>query len=416
MSGRSFVRPRRARPSLCPGSFLADVTGSAPQFRLCQRARDALSRPRVTLLDRYLLREWLKILGLILCATIGLLLMQALYDNFRDLIEVGAGFGDMLFYYAVLMPSYFSVVLPLSLLLSLLFVLGALHRHNEITAIRAAGLNIFSATRVLWLAALFFCGVSLLLNARVVPWSVETSRSLLERFELRAGERKGNTASLGVVTSVAFDNHRANRMWYVNRYNRFAATAYGVTISELDAGRRERTRLMAREATYDPASQSWTLRDGREMWFDAELGELMRSVTFAEKNFPHLNEDPQLMLLIDRNPRDLSFFELQRIVDYFTLEDNPKVTRYAVRYYSLLAETLGPLIILAIAVPFAVSGVRVSPVVGVSKSIGLFFLYYVLTTSSTLLGGKGFLDPMWAAFVPNLAMIGLATYFFGRMR
>ena len=122
------------------------------------------------------------------------------------------------------------------------------------------------------------------------------------------------------------------------------------------------------------------------------------------------------MLLIDRNPRDLSFFELQRIVEHFTREDNPKVTRYAVRYYGLLADTLGPLIILAIAIPFAVSGVRVSPVVGVSKSIGLFFVYYLLTTVATLLGGRGYLDPMWAAFVPNLAMIGLATYFFGRMR
>ncbi|MBA3849401.1 MAG: YjgP/YjgQ family permease [Opitutus sp.] len=370
----------------------------------------------MTLIDRYLLREWLKILGLLLCATMGLLMMQALYDNFRDLIEVGAGFEDMVSYYAVLMPSYFSVVLPLALLLSLLFVLGKLHRNNEITAIRAAGLNIFSTTRSLWGAALFFCGVSLLLNARVVPWSVETSRRLLESFEYRAEERKGASGALGLVTSVAFDNHRANRMWYINRYSRFAGKAYGVTVSELDKARRERTRLMAREAVYDPERAQWTLRDGREMWFDPELGELMRSVTFQEKTFPHLNEDPRLMLLIDRKPGDLSFFELRRIVDYFTVEDNPKVTRYAVRYYSLMADTLGPLIILAIAIPFAVSGVRVNPAVGVSKSIGLFFVYYLLTTLATMLGGRGHLDPRWAALVPNLAMIGLATYFFGRLR
>lgn len=370
----------------------------------------------MTLIDRYLLREWLKILGLLLCATMGLLLMQALYDNFRDLIDVGASLGDMLSYYAVLMPSYLSVVLPLALLLSLLFVLGKLHRHNEITAIRAAGLNIFSTTRVLWVAALFFCGVSLLLNARVVPWSVETSRQLLESFEYRAEERKGTSGALGLVTSVAFDNHRANRMWYINRYSRFAQKAYGVTISELDRARRERTRLMAREATYDPARGQWTLRDGREMWFDTELGELMRSVTFAEKTFSHLNEDPKLMLLIDRKPTDLSFFELRRIVEYFTTEDNPKVTRYAVRYYGVIADTLGPLIILAIAIPFAVAGVRVNPAVGVSKSIGLFFVYYLLTTLASLLGSKGYLEPLWAALLPNLAMIGIATYFFGRMR
>ncbi len=370
----------------------------------------------MTLIDRYLLREWVKILGLLLCATMGLLLMQALYDNFRDLIEVGASFGEMLFYYAVLMPSYFSVVLPIALLLSLLFVLGKLHRNNEITAIRAAGLNIFSTTRSLWVAGLVLCGVSLFLNARVVPWSVETSRTMLESFEYRAEELKGTRGSLGLITSVAFDNHRANRMWYINRYSRFAEKAYGVTVSELTRERRERTRLMAREATYNRATRQWTLRDGREMWFDPEQGELMRSVTFAEKTVPHLNEDPELMLLIDRRPRDLSFFELQRIVDYFTLEDNPKVTRYAVRYYGLLADTFGPLIILAIAIPFAVSGVRVSPVVGVSKSIGLFFLYYLLTTVLTLMGGKGYLDPIWAAFAPNLAMVGLATWFFGRMR
>ena len=82
----------------------------------------------------------------------------------------------------------------------------------------------------------------------------------------------------------------------------------------------------------------------------------------------------------------------------------------------LLADTLGPLIILAIAIPFALSGVRVSPAVGVSKSIGLFFAYYLLANFSTLLGGKGLLDPLWAAVMPNLTMIGVGTYLFGRMR
>ena len=367
-------------------------------------------------IDRYLLREWLSILGLILCATIGLLLMQALYDSFRDLIDLHVHGMDLLMYYAVLLPSYFSVVLPISLLLSLLFVLGKLHRNNEILAIRAAGLNIFRTTRSLWLTSLVFCGVSLLLNARVVPWSVEASSRMMEGFELRAETRKAGGSSFGMVTSVAFDNTRVRRMWYINRYARFARKAYGVTVSELDSQRRERTRLMAREAHYDEERRAWVFNEGREMWFDAEAGELMRSVTFTEKTIPHFNEDPALMLLIDRRPVDLSFFELRRIVDYFTLEENPKVLPYAVRYYSLLADTFVPLIILAIAIPFAVSGVRVSPAVGVSKSIGLFFLYYLLSNFATMLGGNGYLDPFWAAWLPNLAMTGLATYFFGRMR
>jgi lipopolysaccharide export system permease protein len=372
----------------------------------------------MNLLDRYLLAEWLKMLGLLLAATMGLLLMTALYDNLRDLIQVGAGMGDVLLYYATLMPSYLTVVLPLSVLLSLLFVLGKLHRNNELTAIRAAGLNIFATTRSLWLAGVVLCAVTLLLNAKVAPWSVEASRGLLEGFEFRAATTKTATEdTLGLVFSVTFDNRPQNRMWFINRYSRFADKAFGVTVSEMDHQRREKTRIMAREATFDAARRSWTFRDGREMWFDPALGELMRSVTFQEKTVPHLNEDPALMLLMAHDkPQDLSFNELGRITAHFHAEQNPKVLRYEVRYYSVLFETLGPLIVIAIAVPFAVSGVRVSPVVGVSKSIGLFFLYYVLTSVSTLLGGKGFLEPVWAAAMPKLAMIGLAAWFFGRLR
>jgi lipopolysaccharide export system permease protein len=370
----------------------------------------------LNLLDRYLLGEWLKMLALLLAATMGVLMMTALYDNFRELIQVGAGPGDILLYYGTLMPSYLSIVLPLSMLLSLLFVLTNLHRNNELTAVRSAGLNIFATTRALWLAGVVLCGVSLLLNARVVPWSVEASRSLLENFEFRAEARKTPGGALGVVYSVAFDNQRQNRMWFFNRYSRYSETAYGVTVSELDRSRRERTRIMAREATYDAGHRAWTFQEGREMWFDPEQGELMRTVAFATKTIPHLTEDPALMLLFDRKPVDLSFNELSRLIDYFSAEDNPKLTKYEVRYYGLLADTIGPLIILAIAIPFAVSGVRVSPAVGVSKSIGLFFLYYVLSSFATLLGGGGYLEPMWAALMPNLAMTGLAAYFFGRMR
>lgn len=370
----------------------------------------------MNLIDRYLLSEWLKLLGLLLGATMGLLLMTALYDSLRDLIQLGVGAGDILQYYTALMPSYLSVVLPLSMLLSLLFVLGKLHRNNELTAIRAAGLNIFATTRSLWLAGVVLCGVSLLLNAKVVPWSVETSRSLLEGFEIRAEAKQSGGDTLGLVSSVTFDNQPQNRMWFMNRYSRVAGKAFGVTVSELDRQRRERTRIMAREGTYDPVSRAWTFRDGREMWFDPEQGELMRTAAFETKTVPHLTEDPTLMLLIDRKPGDLSFNELRRITDYFSSENNPKLVRYEVRYYGLLADTLGPLIILAIAIPFAVSGVRVSPVVGVSKSIGLFFMYYILTNVATLLGGKGYIEPVWAAIMPNLTMIGLAAYFFGRMR
>ena len=180
--------------------------------------------------------------------------------------------------------------------------------------------------------------------------------------------------------------------------------------------RREKTRLMAREARYDAIRHGWTFTDGRELRLDPESGEVMGTTTFRHRLMPGYTEDPALMLLIDRKPVDLSFNELGRITRYFSAENNPKFLPYEVRYYGLLFDTLGPLIIIAIAIPFAATGVRVSPAVGVSKSIGLFFIYFILAGLATWLGGQGYLEPVWAALMPNLTMVGLATYFFGRMR
>jgi lipopolysaccharide export system permease protein len=87
-----------------------------------------------------------------------------------------------------------------------------------------------------------------------------------------------------------------------------------------------------------------------------------------------------------------------------------------VRYYGLIADVMGPLIVIAIAIPFAISGVRINPAVGVSKSIGLFFLYYVLTNFATSLAAKGVLEPSVAAWLPHAGMAALALWFFARLR
>ena len=86
------------------------------------------------------------------------------------------------------------------------------------------------------------------------------------------------------------------------------------------------------------------------------------------------------------------------------------------RYFGLIADTLGPLIVIAIAIPFAVSGVRVNPAVGVSKSIGLFFLYYLLASFSASLATKQLVEPATAAWLPNVGMALVAAWFFARLR
>lgn len=366
--------------------------------------------------DRHLLREWLKILGLVVGAMLGLLFAQVLYDDFRTLNDLGARGVDFWVYFFVTLPSFLAIVLPIALLISLLFVLGKLHRANELVVLKAAGISILRITAPVWFIGILACGLTWYLNSTVVPWSVETSRSLRDSLAFRHQSKTLPEDRIGVVFSVAFDNRASGRMWFFNRYSQFTRKAYGVSVSELDEHRREQRRIVAAEAWYDPKDQGWIFSQGQELILDPSSGEMLEPRPFFKRFVPNYNEDPRLMLLIDRKAVDLSAFELRRLINFFAADENPKGLPYAVRYFGLLADTFGPLIVIALAVPFAVSGVRVNPAVGVSKSIGLFFLYYILMNLATTLATKQVIDPMLAAWLPNLGMGAIALGLFTRLR
>ena len=366
--------------------------------------------------DRHLLREWLSILGIALVLACGLLLVQVMYDDFRDLHESGARVADLGLYILIAIPGFLALTLPIVLLVSTLFVLGKLHKANELTAMRAAGVGFGRLMAPIWLVGLICCAFSYLLNSYVVPWSVEKTRVMKEGFQFRKQAQSAPEDLIGAVYSVGFDNPYPRRMWFFNHFSKYTRKAYGANVTEMDVRGRETSRIIASEAWYDDSQHGWVFKDGRDLAFDPDTGVNTSSTPFALKLFLKYQEDPDLMMLIDRRPIDLSSRELRELIDYLSRENNPKSVPYAVRYYELIADILGPLIVIAIAIPFAASGVRVNPAVGVSKAIGLFFLFIALQNLAASLAAKQLVDPALAAWLPNIGMVGLAIYLFSRLR
>jgi lipopolysaccharide export system permease protein len=77
-----------------------------------------------------------------------------------------------------------------------------------------------------------------------------------------------------------------------------------------------------------------------------------------------------------------------------------------------LANPFSCLIVLGLAVPYAVAGVRVNPMVGVSKSFGLFFAYYFMSSFCTLLGERQIIEAFQAAWLPNVLMFFFALFLY----
>lgn len=361
-------------------------------------------------LDRYLFREWLKVLAMAVLATVGLLLLVDTQDDLPDLRGFGVSTLGILRYYLVLIPTFLPIVLPISILVATLFVLGQFHRHHEITAMRAAGLSLWRITRSLWVAAALLSALLFYLNSSYLPRATEYARTLWNNYRFaEALQREGAPERVGLRYNLTFYNHRDGRLWFINRFNEYNYRAYGVTVSELDPQGREFRRLAANEGYFDDVLGHWVLLEGRITDFDPATDEALRSPSFDRRTFTQLYEEPDLMMFLERRPKELSLFQLTEIVTTLSPREDPRIVDYLIQYFQILLSPLGALISMGLAVPFAVRGVRTNPLVGVSQSVGLFVLYYLLVQLGDTVGRTVF-PPFWTAFLPNLAMIALAIF------
>ena len=346
----------------------------------------------------------------------GILILQNMYDSLPDLLDARATAGQILFYYSLSLPTYLPACLPVAFLVSLLFSLGSLHRNNEIVALRASGNSLLRISRPLWGAGLLLSGLLLYLTASVVPKAVEQSRTFYENLDFASAESSKEAERKALLYNLGFDNHKDGRLWFMNRFNERSWLGSGVNVHTCDADGAELSRVSAREAYFEDTQGSWTFVDGRELLLDAETGDPLRSLPFKEKTFADFDEDPALMLALHKKPAELSLFELGRIIDFMPPEENPAALAYQVRYFSLLAAPFSCLVIVGIATPFAVSGARTNPMIGVSKCMGFFALLYVLVSLGTILGAREILPAALAAWLPNLVMLGLALRLFRKAR
>ncbi len=370
----------------------------------------------MTLLDRHILKEWGTAFALTLTVVVGILVLQNMYDTLPDLIDLKATGGEVLFFYLLSLPVYLPAILPISFLVSILFALGNLHRNSEVVAMRACGLGLGRISRPLWLAGAVLSLLLLYLSASVVPVAVEHSRTYLENLEFAAREKEMEEKDVGLIYNLGFDNRRDGRLWFMNRFSERAWLGLGVNVHTRSPDGRETGRISAREAYYDDVWEEWVFLDGRELFFDPETGDPLRARAFARKAFAEFDEDPGLMLALHKSPKELSLFELKKVTEAVPADENPAVNAYLVRYYSLLAAPFSCLVVVGIGVPFAVSGVRASPMVGISKSIGWFLVFFLLVSVATVLGERRIMPTWLAAWAPNLVMLAVAAHLFRRAR
>ena len=133
----------------------------------------------VKLLSRYLLREHLPPFVFALAALTGLMLLNQVARQFSQLVGKGLPWGVILQVFGLSVPFIVAMTLPMAVLVAVLYAFVRLGADNEITALRASGVNLVALVRPVLLASVALAAVAFLFIDQVLPPSNHQLKTLL---------------------------------------------------------------------------------------------------------------------------------------------------------------------------------------------------------------------------------------------
>ena len=123
----------------------------------------------MNLFDRYITRNFLQAYLYCIIGFISIWLIFDISDSISTFLDQHFGFGRVLEFYATQIPQILVILLPVSLLLALLFVLGRMSRANEIVSMLTAGIGLIRVLTPLFLLAILTTAICFVLNYSVAP-------------------------------------------------------------------------------------------------------------------------------------------------------------------------------------------------------------------------------------------------------
>ena len=374
--------------------------------RRAQRAErfSGIGRETTYIIDRYLLRRFLAFVGIGLAVAGALFVVVDLLQTLDRYLRVKPPFIYIVQHFAFALPVALHQGLPIVMLVATVFLFLTLTRWHELTALKAAGVSLYRAS-----APVLLCGLVVAVGA-----------GLFQEFLLPILNERGEEVDrVKIRGQLPRHLQTRTRLWLRSSDTRFyrvellnpaTQDLYGVTVLEIDADFRLVHRLDARQAHWTPAG--WEFMDGAIREID-EQGRVT-TIPFARTALG-LEESVTDFTEIQKPPSAMSYRELREYVARLEAAGF-QVKKYLVDMYSKLSDPLKNLIMVLVAIPFALQSPRGGRVYAIALAIAIMAAYMVVDYSARAFARADLLPPLLAAWTANVIFLGLGAALFLRAR
>jgi lipopolysaccharide export system permease protein len=345
------------------------------------------------IIERYILGRF--ILSFLWCLTIFffLYIVIDLFGHMDEIIREQIGLATLLYYYLTFAPLIFVQTSPIAVLLATVYNLGNLNKNNEITAMKASGINVWKILRPILLVGLLISILTFMVNDKVVPQSTKVSTRLKEELidKKKAANRK-------IIENVAIYGKR-NRIIYARRFDVRTNELHDVVIHEHDLHQNLTLKISAAKASY--RGGTWHFTDLIMSRLNNQ-GQLMDNPVFYEETMIDMPEKPEDFTRREWRTEFMNYKELYNYINLFKGGAQRTLNRLRVDLHYKLSFPLISFIIILVGAPFALHMRRGGVLAGIGVSVIISLLYYATSAILLACGKASILPPLVAAWAGNI--------------
>ena len=359
------------------------------------------------ILDGYLLRTFaLPWLSCLLGFTF-LFVIVDLVEELNNFVDAGIPFLGVLSYYFRYLPSIWTYVGPITMLLGLLYALYHLTRNNEVIAMRASGISLY---RVLFPFIVFGVVVSI--------FSMYLSRTVAPRSQAWISEymARMTESDAEVKRNVRYKNPETQRTWNIVELNLEANTIKGVTVMQKRPNGGNLDFVLNAE-TAEWQDPYWFFQGVEIQRYNEEgfkLGAVSERDSLLRQD---LTETPEQIL---RETMDFGHLTSRDLRIY--LRDRPTSVsekadaRIRTEMHIRNAHPWLCLVTMLMAAPFGTQTARKGFFRGVLLCLTFFFSLYFMMTLFKALGLGMSVSPWVAGWTPTLVFGAIGGYLVRKLR
>src|SRR5246500_5150170 len=351
------------------------------------------------LLDRYVIRNFIQVYFYCIAGFISIWLIFDVSDNISTFNDNHIGLALVARYYGTQIPQVFIILLPVSLLLSLLFALGRMSRANEIVSMLTAGVSLPRVLLPLIGMGLLTVAASMALNYSLAPHAELARKTFIDEAQSRPGH---------YIQGQIFRNRTDSRTWFIQNFLPQSNTFNNVQVLQQDAHDNIITNYVAARALYHPETKNWELENVKVVQYDPK-GNIVDEPIYPSLTIEHWSETPFRLGSANERAEFLSLPELREYLGYNSDFPATLLAPFRTHLQYRFALPLTCLVVVCIAAPLGIGYSRRGVLSSVAAAVLLVFTMNFLVHLFLALG-EGARVPAWiAAWTPNIlfTLIGL---------